>query len=80
MKVETAIRPGAEKIGTLTRLGHLLVDLNTICAVAPILFNGDDETVLGYRIVTTGGILEIMDGESGEAVSEYFYGSRTATS
>jgi hypothetical protein len=56
---------------SLTLLGDLLIDLNTVCAVAPI--QGTLEDGLGFHIVTTGGVVEVMHEETIEAVRQHFY-------
>ena len=75
METETSIAPGSAKIGTLTRLGHLLVDLSTVCGVVPVFSIGDFETVFGFNVVTTGGTLEVRDPKTIEAVHARFYRS-----
>jgi len=62
-----------EDTTNLTRLGQLLIDLKTVSAVAPILFDDNAARVCGYRIATTGGVLEIKDAESSEAIRQQFY-------
>jgi hypothetical protein len=59
----------------LTRLGHLLIDLKTVCAVAPL--QGDTpEGCDGFNIVTNGGVLQVYDTDTANAVREKFYQSR----
>jgi hypothetical protein len=57
----------------LQRFGALLLDPRSVIAVVPILGNNDASTVYGFRILTTGGELEVTDRKAGEAVRSYFY-------
>ena len=61
-----------EDTPNLTRLGHLLIDLNAIRAVLPL--QGDaPEDCNGFNIVTNGGTLQVYDTATTNAVRERFY-------
>ena len=55
----------------LTRLGHLLIDLKTVCAVVPLRDDPNDD--YGFRVLTVYGSLDVKDAETNEAVRQHFY-------
>ena len=58
----------------LTRLGCLLIDVSAVRAVLPL--QGDTpEDCGGFNIVTSGGVLQVYDAETTNAVREQFYPS-----
>jgi hypothetical protein len=44
-----------------------------VIAVMPVVGVADATAVYGYRVLTTGGELSVMDRKSADAVREYFY-------
>jgi hypothetical protein len=74
------IRYGSmQETPNLTRLGHLLIDLNALCAVLPL--QGDTPADChGFNIVTNGGVLQVYDSETAEAVRQHFYEGATCAS
>lgn len=57
---------------SLIQLGDLLLDPSTVCAILPITTD-QGKSIDSFRIVTTGGSLDITDLESGEAIRRYFW-------
>ena len=55
----------------LTRLGHLLIDLNAVRAIAPL--RDDPSDGYGFRVLTIHGAFDVKDQESSEAIHRHFY-------
>lgn len=47
----------------LKRFGSLLLDTEAVLAVGPI-FYGDDQNVRGFRVVLSGGTIDVIDPET----------------
>lgn len=61
----------------LTQLGSIMLDISSVQAVTPIWFAGGPE-IEGFRIVTSGGLFDVTDRQSCEALRQTFYHEQDA--
>ena len=57
----------------LTRIGDVLIDLSQVIAVAPIPISPGGSIPEGVRVVTRGGVLDVLDEHSRAALWQHFY-------
>jgi hypothetical protein len=60
-------------IDNLERFGSLLLDPTVVVGVVPLLADNDPSAVVGFRVLTSGGAIDVKDEESSNAIYAFFF-------